>query len=301
VFARALLSGLAAVAVVLILAAASLRAQPESRGEGRILFAFGESGSDHPAQAAVMDGDGKHRRVLRGVDHVLGASWSPDDRSIAFDRLGPVPRRNIYRPNVWTMNVDGRPRFRRVVRNGGTPAWSPSGRRIAFVRGRDIWLADLNGRRQRRIIRHGRSPQWSPEGEKLAFERGGSQSSIWVADVAAKKERRLVRNGDDAQWSPDGREIAFDRCVTQGLDTECFVYAMRADGSGQHRLFKGQEPLWSPNGQELAFVGADERRSLNDAIIRARLDGSGRRILFGQQPYCGCYLLAWGASERRPR
>jgi Tol biopolymer transport system component len=295
------LAGLAAAPIALILAGTPLRAESESRGDGRIVFAFGESGALHPAQLAVMNGDGRHRRVLPRVDHVLGASWSPDGRFIAFDLFGPGPRRNTYRRNVWTMNVDGRARFRRIVRNGDSPDWSPSGRAIAFVRGGDIWVVDLNDRRQRRIIRHGRGPQWSPDGKTLAFERGGSRTDIWVADVAAKKERRLVRNGDDANWSPHGRQIVFDRCRAQGLETECFIYAMRADGTARRRLFEGQEPLWSPNGQEIAYIGAEERRDFNDAIIRARLDGNGRRVLFGQRAYCGCYLLAWGRPRGRRR
>jgi Tol biopolymer transport system component len=117
-----------------------------------------------------------------------------------------------------------------------------------------------------------------------------------VAELGTKKERRLVRNGDDADWSPDGRQIAFDRC--DRLGNPCSVNVMRADGTAQRRLFAGDQPLWSPDGQAIAFVGRVRRRSFYDAIIRARLDGTGRRVVFGQEPYCGCYLLAWGPPPR---
>ena len=286
--------GLSALAAALIVAAAPLRAEPDSRGEGRIVFGFGESGALHPAQLAVMDGDGEHRRLLP-LDHVFSVSWSRDGRLIAYDVFTPAARPNTYRRDVWTMHVDGRPGYRRVVRNGWSADLSPSGREIAFVRGGDIWVVDLNDHRQRRIIRHGHSPRWSPDGKRLVFERGGSRTDIWVAEVGATKELRLARNGDDADWSPDGRQIAFDRCRT---DYACFVDVMRADGTAQRRLFAGEQPLWSPDGQAIAFVGTDTRRSFNDAIVRARLDGTGRRVLFGQRPYCGCYLLAWGPPRR---
>lgn len=299
-FGRALSVAVAGALIALILADARLAAEPASRGEGRIVFEFGESGALHPAQLAIMDGDGNHRHKLP-LDHVFGVSWSPDGRAIAYDILGPGPRPNTYRPNVWTMNADGRGRSRRVVRNGESPDWSPSGRAIAFVRSGGIWVVDLNTRRQRRVIRHGHSPRWSPDGKKLAFERGRSRTDLWVADLAAKKERRLVRNGYEADWSPDGRRIAFDRCPPDGVDGECFVYVMRADGTARRRLFAGGEPLWSPNGHEIAFLGVAARRHFNDAIIRARLDGSGRRVLFGQEPYCGCGLLAWGPPNRGRR
>jgi hypothetical protein len=66
-FGRALsveVVGLAAALIALILADGPLRAEPASRGEGRIAFTFSESGADRPAQLAVMDADGKNRRVL---------------------------------------------------------------------------------------------------------------------------------------------------------------------------------------------------------------------------------------------
>ena len=112
-----------------------------------------------------------------------------------------------------------------------------------------------------------------------------------MRELAGKKERRLVRNGGGASWSPDGRQIAFDRCRTQRCGG--FIYVAQSDGTKQRRLFKGDEPVWSPNGQELVFIGKADGGY--DAIIRARLDGSGRRVLFGETPYCGCGSLDWSA------
>ncbi len=102
----------------------------------------------------------------------------------------------------------------------------------------------------RRVVRHGSSPSWSPDARKLAFVRG---NDLWVFELAGKKERRLVRNGaacpncGAASWSPDGRQIAFSRCG------DCFIFVVRSDGTKRRRLFRGAHPVWSPNGQELAF------------------------------------------------
>jgi Tol biopolymer transport system component len=288
------LVGLAAVLIALSLADPRLGAEPETRGEGRIAFTFGESSVDHPAQLDVMDADGKNPRGLPPWG-VGGPSWSPDGRSIAFGGGGVIS----------TINADGRPRERVVVRNGGSPDWSPDGRSIAFERGDGIWgiwVVDLNDRRQRPIVRGGRWPSWSPDGRKLAFTRGPGYSpgpmernpDLWVRDIATKKERRLVRNGDGAKWSPDGRQIAFARCGL-GLREECFIYVMRSDGTKRRRLFEGWAPVWSPDGQELAFVGPE------DAIIRVRLNGSGRRVLFGGGAPCGCGLLDWVRAPRSRR
>jgi Tol biopolymer transport system component len=270
-FGRAAGVGLVGVAAALIAASfpdAPLGAELASRGEGRIAFTFGESGADRPSQLAVIDADGKNWRALPPYG-LRGLSWSPDGGFIAFG-MGF---------DMYTINVD------------------------------DIWVLTLNDRRQRRVVRGGRSPSWSPDGRKLAFERGRGErclpqrcvrrADVWVLEVAAKKERRLVQNGDAANWSPDGRQIAFERWRSHGQDFESSIYVMRADGTAQRRLFKGEHPVWSPNGKELAFVGRDARRGYADAVIRARLDGSGRRVLFGATPYCGCVAPDWGPPPRR--
>ena len=155
---------------------------------------------------------------------------------------------------------------------------------------------NLHDRRQRRIIRedvrqggHQTVGRW----------RSNDIPTYGVLDIAAKKERRLVRNGDFASWSPDGRQIAFRRCRSQGAIENCFVYVMRSDGTKQRRLFRGEFPAWSPNGQELVFVSSDRRRGYADAVIRARVDGSSRRVLYGQKPVCGCVAPDWGPPPRR--
>ena len=301
-FGRALTVGLAVSLIGAILADPRLAAEPASRGEGRIAFTFGESGDLHPSQLAVMNADGKNRRLLP-LDHVYGLSMSPDGRFIAYQGVDMV-----------TINVDGRPRYRvvvRHVRNGGSPDWSPNGRSIAFERGRDIWVVNLNDRRQRRIVRNGFSPSWAPDGKQLVFERERGQScapqacvrraDVWVLKVPAKKERRLVRNGDSANWSPSGRQIVFQRWQRHAQDFESFLYVIRADGTVERRLFKGEHPVWSPNGEEIAFLGREDGRGYVDAIIRARLDGSGRRVLFGRRPYCGCGSLDWARAPRARR
>lgn len=272
-------------AVLIALMVADTGAGAHSRTGGRIAFAVGESGVPRPSQLGVMDADGKHRRMLPPFD-VHSGSWSPDGRSIAYGRTFG------FAASIWTTNVNGGPAHR-IVRNGDSPDWSPDGKSIAFEHRGGIWALDLNDGRQRRIVRHGHSPRWSPDGRKLVFERGRPRTDLWVLDVATKEERLLVGRGRSADWSPRGGEIVFDRCRAR-----CFVYIVRADGTAQRRLFEGVEPRWSPTGQEIAFVGRDPRLQYYDTIIRARLDGSGRRVLFGE---VSCVLLDWGQRGRRRR
>ena len=70
------------------------------------------------------------------------STWSPDARKLAF--VGTVNSVSPTRWYVWVMNVNGSGQ-RRLMRNADDPAWSPSGRQIAFVRGRSIYLMNADG------------------------------------------------------------------------------------------------------------------------------------------------------------
>jgi Tol biopolymer transport system component len=164
------------------------------------------------------------------------------------------------------MSVDGSaPRL--LARNAAGPAWSPDGRRIAFMRlspaGWDVYVMNTDGSGQRRLARNAwlAAPAWSPDGRKIAFERPrrdrnaegyAINSEIFVVTADGSGERRLTRNtGRDSNpvWSPDGRRIAFER--------NWQVSVMNADGSGQRRLTRNGgrnfAPAWSPDGQRIAF------------------------------------------------
>ena len=76
---------------------------------------------------------------------------------------------------------------------------------------------------------------WSPDGRKIAFVGGGGKSEIYVINADGSGQRRLTRTAGyefGPAWSPDGRKIAFSR----GPNGDHQVYVMNADGSGQRRL-----------------------------------------------------------------
>ena len=67
-----------------------------------------------------------------------------------------------------------------------TPAWSPDGRKLAFVSGRDgnaeIYVMNADGSEQENLTRQPANdshPSWSPDGRKIAFvsRRDGNRRS----------------------------------------------------------------------------------------------------------------------------
>jgi TolB protein len=122
------------------------------------------------------------------------------------------------------MNADGtaQRKLTRTPYGEGWPAWSPDGRKIAFVR----WP----------LIRPPR--KW------------GRDEDVWVVNANGSSLRNLTRSpGRDTRpaWSPDGRAIGFDSWRLGNRD----FYVMNSDGSRQRNLTRGLDQAllafsWSP-------------------------------------------------------
>ena len=86
---------------------------------------------------------GKGRGRLIGDCYCNQPDFSPDGRHLAFS-IGTTSRIHVAR-------ADGTGRRRLTSGIGAEPAWSPSGRYIAFRRGEDLYVMRRDGSRLRRI------------------------------------------------------------------------------------------------------------------------------------------------------
>lgn len=208
---------------------------------------------------------------------------------------------------LYTMRLDGSQRRR--IATGRRARWSPDGRRIAFLAGTRLAIADADGRNHRRLPplaplgsrwRHPQSVAWSPDGRRLAFVRalrGGEAPPFGLFTVRTDGTdlRLLVRGGprfpdlDDPAWSPDGRRIGFTRSQ-QRID------AVRPDGTDGRVLYgRLLETIvaqmdWAPDGRRIAFE--IEPPDGEHVVHVLRLGGRPRRIGVGFSP-------AWAPDGRR--
>jgi TolB protein len=151
-----------------------------------------------------------------------------------------------------------------------SPAWSPDGRRIAYVsfegNRSGVYIQDLSsGRRQQASASPGinGAPSFSPDGRWLALTLSGTDGNldVHVLNPATGQKRRLTRNpaiDTEPAWSADGTEIYFTSDRSGGPQ----VYRVPADGSGSPRrvTFEGSynaRPRLAGDGKTLAVVHND--------------------------------------------
>lgn len=166
-------------------------------------------------------------------------SWAPDGRRLVLVGEDGFGQQALY------IGTAGAKKSRELTPPANavddTPAWSPDGSTIAFVRTAAkrtrLYLTDPRGRTTRRVSSRTPAayPSWSPDGKRLVFQ---VKHRIAVVDGTGKRFRYLTRGrGSDPAWSPDGRTIAFVR--------DGNLWVMKANGSGARLLVKNAfEPAW---------------------------------------------------------
>jgi Tol biopolymer transport system component len=184
---------------------------------------------------------------------------------ITLPPMGSGRGRNVRFVRDCQLSESGEPDSGDCTIQYRSPAWAPSGRRLAFDSGQAIALvnADRSGYRQLgAVTSDDGEPAYGPNGIALAFTgRTGSRRDLYVRGSAGTVGRRIARSAAAPDWSSRNR-IAFVRRGT--------IHSATPRGSGLRRIARGSAPSWSPSGRSIAFA----RRG---GIYVARADGTGLR------------------------
>ena len=187
---------------------------------------------------------------------LVGESTKLSNGLIAFaDAPGRRPGQQATQyAQIFTISPDGKNRKRLTTGRPGNffPAWSPSGKQLAFVsmrnRKREIWIIDSSGKNER-FFTSGFLPAWSPDGKKLAFTRTDAKQrrQIWIIGVDGRGERQLTSEGSNhcPAWSPKGEKIAYWSGDARGLGQ---VWVMRSDGTQKRQLTHPRKNEYTPAG-----------------------------------------------------
>lgn len=171
-------------------------------------------------------------------------TWAPDGNRVAFGAGGiHIMTRGQSEPVLLPGSAFG----------DDSPAWSPRGGTIAFVRDYEVWAMNEDGSSRRQITSLGNcwAPAISPDGTKIAF---GSGSEVWVQELAPGASARRLTSGSRPAWAPSGNWIVFDSDRAGNLD----VWVIAVSGGTAVRVTSSadseSDPSWSSDGNNIVYT-----------------------------------------------
>ena len=276
---------------------------PRWSPDGRYLAFISSRTDKHDNdQLWLLDRTGGEARALTTLEGgVVDYVWSPTSREIALVVLDPDPNAD----DADAKDDDKKPpkpividrfQFKRDIDGYLT------GRR------QRVTMLDIATGKTRRLTAGDYDeyfPAFSPDGRRIAFVSNRDKdpdrtynNDLWVADTSATAQQptRLTSfAGDDnnpdyssyPEWSPDGRSIAY----IQGGPQELFAYGTRhlavvpASGGEAHILTAGLDrsvnsPKWSPDGKSLRVIVEDDKTQWLGSVSAS--GGPVRRLTVGR-------------------
>ena len=249
-----------------------------------------------------LDGSGE-RRLVADAD-VVGASFSPNGRQVAYVRADASATSEACSGlAIRLVDTDGTGDhlFQPCA---SRPLWSPDSQSLLFASATPAelgqwWIARLDGggrhpvgRWEARSGYEPRSPRWSPRGDTLVYETfarptppkghgvftgGPMRGPATEIDIVRADGTRIavIPRAAAPSWSPDGRRLAFTRVVplvSYFGDSAYSLWIAGPSGQDAHRVRRGYDLAvdWSPNGRLLVSAAEGD-------VYLLRPDGSGLR------------------------
>jgi dipeptidyl aminopeptidase/acylaminoacyl peptidase len=201
------------------------------------------------------------------------ASWSPDDKQIAF--VTTISGRY----NIWLVPSQSGWPTQLTVSNQRqiNIAWSPKGRWIAYnsdYDGNEQWDLFLVSTTNGQVVNLTNTPEvseegaaWSPDGEKLAYSVKPKQSpnyEIDVMEVLTKKVIHLTSNTPaqlsnvDPIWSKDGKWVVYTQQTATGKDANVFIVNSSGGRAANLTAHQGEQRFAasdiSPDGKTILIA-----------------------------------------------
>jgi Tol biopolymer transport system component len=184
-------------------------------------------------------------------------------------------------------------------------SWSLDGGSLAFTRGSDLFILDLDSGRVRRVFRSAAGwrhqpsgvfvepSAWSPDGRKLVV--GGSirgRRGLVLVDARGRQPARLLVAAKTPRWlwgwSPDGRSIAYGFTIRKENpeDADGLEGLAVVDVVGRHspQAVVSAEVIytaeWSPDSSTFAFAAVDGKYTCCMVFVVDRTS-SNKHLLAG--------------------
>src|SRR5215475_2024416 len=262
--------------------------------------------------------------------------WSPDGKwLVVSDKTSAEEPFSLFLLSPETgekRRVTSPPAF---VVGDCSPAFSPDGQRLAFVRVisalvGEIYLAAVNGGEPKRLTFDGAGVSnlaWTPNGREIVFaSRLGGKNRLYRIPVEGGGAEWLAATGSEAQYpafSRDGSRLAWRQNTS---DEDIFRLALKSGSENVPPVASlivstalEASPRYSPDGKRIAFVsnrsgsdeiwvcGSDGENPIRLTSFRGPLAGSpswspdSKQVVFDCRPEGNADIYAVSAEGGQPR
>ena len=264
------------------------------------------SGADGALWLLPLPNGGPARRIVTGEGRVSAPTFSPDGKLIAY------VSDDGKTSSIGLADAEGQDWPRRVPVEADfaiDPAWSPDGRKLAWLEwsvpnmGWDesrVVIYDLKTGERRVVMGEPEvacaQPRWSPTGQTLAFlcDKGGylnlwrvagdgSAPTPWIEEPFEHGSPQWSSGASTYAWSPDGRHIALGRNDDGSWKTQ-IIDIDEATGKISARRDLGPERgsysslRWSPRGD--ALLALRHGPSLPPTVVSIDMASGTQRDLY---------------------
>jgi Tol biopolymer transport system component len=220
----------------------------------------------------------------------LSPSFSPDGNQVAFAWNGSGSGQTQGNFDIYLKLIGGSEpvRLTHDPADEFSPAWSPDGRFIAFLRTLSadragVFLIPAIGGRERKLAEiyqgnpfgphYGPFLAWFPDGKWLAVAdtaSPGEPDALFLLSVESGEKTRLTSppqkcNDASPAVSPDGRTLAFNRFAGRNI-ADLFLVQLAENlipsGEPSRLTFENRYsagPAWTPDGRAIVFSSGTSR------------------------------------------
>ena len=221
-----------------------------------------------------------HRTVVHAVsDSMQAPNWTPDGKSLIYNRNGKLYRFELADKSVTEINTDF------ANRNNNDHALSFDGKQLGISHhsaehgGKSmIYSVPIGGGKPKLLTKSGPSylHGWSPDGRFLVFtgQRNDELDIYKISSDGGDEVRLTTAKGvdDGSEYTPDGKFIVFNSTRTGKMQ----LWKMNSDGSAQTRItddrFNNWFPHVSPDGKSLVYLSfMEDVEPTVDPVLQASI------------------------------